>query len=157
MLVKTKASRTYKPVELYSRKYYAERVQPDVQRILTASGSINSADRLAVIKDCTLAAYNNETPQIRAAILAELQAMKEITSAEEVTGDVERTPAQYQRCVNIFLCIRLITELVDSAINEANPLIRELLQELSRWTGWKYSLVGAGPSPIDGGQVRSMS
>lgn len=97
MLAKAKNNRTYRPVELYSKKYYAEKIKPAVDQELSEQGS-SATNRLRVIRDATTKAFNNEDPEVQADIMQEIQRMKE--QSQTVGLDIEseqRTPEQMQR------------------------------------------------------------
>ncbi|OBZ78387.1 hypothetical protein A0H81_02181 [Grifola frondosa] len=140
MSATAKASRTRHPqaVELYSKKYYRERIQPHVkEEMLLAGRRLTKAEILDIVKRCTRVVYDQESDDVKAEIAAELESMKtEPVEPESST----RTPKQYQQ-----------------ALNGMPVAIESFLRELSRQTGWTFTVIGGGVWPEENGAIRMLS
>ncbi|OBZ77741.1 hypothetical protein A0H81_02193 [Grifola frondosa] len=140
MSATAKASRTRHPqaVELYSKKYYRERIQPHVkEEMLLAGRRLTKAEILDIVKRCTRVVYDQESDDVKAEIAAELESMKtEPVEPESST----RTPKQYQQ-----------------ALNGMPVAIESFLRELSRQTGWTFTVIGGGVWPEENGAIRTLS
>lgn len=94
LLSRVKPRRSYQEVELYSKKYYAEKVQPLVRQELDSRNVCDMGTRLKIVRECTFEAYKSESPRIREEIANELEEMK--NKAKEAKPD-NRTPEMMQR------------------------------------------------------------
>lgn len=98
MLDKAKGHRKIRPVELYSKKFYADKVKATVDEELLTQGPSDgiNRNRLQLIKKITNEAFQNEDPEVRAEIMREIQKMKENEALDEQEAS-HRTPADIQR------------------------------------------------------------
>lgn len=98
MLDKAKNHRKIRPVELYSKKYYTDKVKATVDEELLTQGSSDDVgrNRLQLIKKTTSEAFQNEDPEVRAEIMREIQEIKEKETTNE-NGGTDRTPTEMQR------------------------------------------------------------
>jgi hypothetical protein len=80
-----KPHRRLQAVELYSRKYYEERVRSGVQTEIS-DRNLSRKEVLAVIKRHTQEAFEAESDEIKKEIMDELEAAKEEKEREETDG-----------------------------------------------------------------------
>lgn len=76
MVKKTKTYRSYRPIELWSKKYYEEKVQPLVNAELDPQDISNRSVRLKVIKNKTREVFAEESSDVREKIMQEVEIMK---------------------------------------------------------------------------------
>lgn len=95
LLSKVKPHRTYQPAELYSKKYYHEKIQPLVKEKLD-SLQPGSGPRLNLVRECMHEAFTSETPEVQKEILDELKAMKEEGKSTNVIDDKMPSPTDLQ-------------------------------------------------------------
>ncbi|GBE83270.1 hypothetical protein SCP_0503180 [Sparassis crispa] len=138
------SKRLLQEVEAYSRKYYVEKVQASVKAEIKEK-KIKKGESLHVIRRRTQAAYDKETPEVKAEILAAMEQEKAAREAdalqiEDAHAQGECSPVEYQKML----------DCIPSAIEQ-------FFGALARKTGWKFSVFGGGPSPVDGGNLRSMA
>ncbi|GBE89967.1 hypothetical protein SCP_1702930 [Sparassis crispa] len=122
-------------VEVYSHLYYKEKVKADVDAEIKA---------VTVIRHLTQKRYEAETLEVHADIAAEVKQMKaqheaEKAQTEEVHAHGEFSPAEYQRM-----------------LYNMPAVFDQFLGAMAKATGWRFSVFGGGPSPEDGGNLRSM-
>lgn len=84
MISRVKPRRIRQEVELYSKKYYAEKIQPMVRHELDLQQVTDASGRLKIVRQCTLEAYEKESPEIREEIMQEVQQLK--AQAKECNG-----------------------------------------------------------------------
>ncbi|KZS99509.1 uncharacterized protein LAESUDRAFT_765451 [Laetiporus sulphureus 93-53] len=131
--------RCLKGLELYSRKYYRTRVQPAVKKIIMEQ-SLSSKETLHVIKQLTAKMFEKEDDEIKAEIQAEYDA-QEIHQNEDAGEASEALPTPMQ-----------CQEFIDSM----PAMLKELFSELSRKTGWCFTVIGGGPCPEEDGEIRTI-
>ncbi|KAI0712131.1 hypothetical protein C8Q76DRAFT_693823 [Earliella scabrosa] len=133
--------------EVFCRLFYDDEkkalVENDLQAQRDALGrKLERAETLAITRrriDALFEAASNEVKAQVDAKMAEEKAMKSaaltVSSPEEV-----RTPLEYQRSI------------------ESGPnTLQRLIDPVSQQMGWTICLVGAGPSPEEGGAIRSFA
>lgn len=89
MIKKTKAHRDYRPIELWSKKYYTDKVQPTVTEELSTQNASNRSVRLKVIREKTRIAFEEDSSEVHQEIAAEIQNMKSTAKAAENDGSEE--------------------------------------------------------------------
>ncbi len=109
-----KNTRALQEIEIYSKKYYKKHVKPAVKvelkrlKSLRPDNQLPPEDRLEVVRRFTQEHYDNDTPEVRAWVLAEAAQEKERVHAlaqahkkgTVIDIDAERTPEEYQQCVS---------------------------------------------------------
>lgn len=97
MIKKTKANRNYRPIELWSKKYYTEKVQPTVVEELSTQNASDRSVRLKVIKKQTRVAFNEESSEVRNMIEEEIKDMKD-DAKTDLSDDIHSlTPQEMQQ------------------------------------------------------------
>lgn len=76
MITRVKPGRAYRESELYSKKYYAQKIQPLVRRELDLQQPTDATSRLKIVRQCTLEAYEKEPSEVREEIMREVQQLK---------------------------------------------------------------------------------
>ncbi|OBZ68236.1 hypothetical protein A0H81_12003 [Grifola frondosa] len=138
---KGKATRQYQAVEVYSKKYYSERVGPLVKAEIQAQGRrLSRKEILDIIKRITRTVFDAESDEVKAEITAEMEIARAEQPAKAEPSSGERTPEEYQ-----------------TALNEMPGVVNNVLSAIAQQTGCTiFALVG-GPSPVEGGAIRTMS
>lgn len=95
MIKKTKKSRKPRPEQLWSKKHYASKVKPAVLEALSAHENLNSGVRLKIINDLTKKAYEEESPDVRAAIAQEIEDLDQPAADPQEPKDP--TPVEMQK------------------------------------------------------------
>ncbi|KAL6299363.1 hypothetical protein BKA93DRAFT_829934 [Sparassis latifolia] len=108
-------------VEAYSHKYYKEKIKKDIDSEIKEK-NLKKGEALPIVRCLTQAAYDAETPEVKAEIIADVERKKAEREAEEVQTEEahlqgEYSLAEYQKMLDLFR---------------------------------------GGPSPEDGGNLRSM-
>ncbi|EMD30814.1 hypothetical protein CERSUDRAFT_100966 [Gelatoporia subvermispora B] len=144
MVTRPRGQRAPQLAELYSHHYYTTKVQPVVrayvQSRLEAGETIEGY--LSIVKRLTRECFENETDEIK----NEIEAMREIERSalamalEDEEHEQSNTPESYKRSLDDFPAV-----------------IRQLIAELHRRTGWCITVMAGGPDPSDGGAIRVMS
>ncbi|GBE84369.1 hypothetical protein SCP_0603480 [Sparassis crispa] len=130
-------------VEAYSHKYYKEKIKKDIDSEIKEK-NLKKGEALPIVRCLTQAAYDAETPEVKAEIIADVERKKAEREAEEVQTEEahlqgEYSPAEYQKML----------DCMPAAFDQ-------FLGAMSKSTGWRFSVFGGGPSPEDGGNLRSM-
>lgn len=88
-----KITRALQPLEVYSHRYYKERVkgkvQAEVDRLQLAKDK-----RLPLIRKITREVFENESPEVQAEIFAEAERQKKALQGK---SNAKKTPADYAR------------------------------------------------------------
>lgn len=103
---RAKTQRAYQEVELYSQKYYDDRVQPLVEAEIKSRELKTSREVLDCIKRHTRQVWENETDEVKEEIALLAEESKEAAKREREYNqdeDRERSPSEYQRYVLCFL------------------------------------------------------
>ncbi|OBZ69150.1 hypothetical protein A0H81_10931 [Grifola frondosa] len=101
-------------------------------------------ERLALLRRMTAEIYSNETDSIKEEIAAEVENLQRIKSAkpdEKGITDLDK----------------LSPELIQQTIDDLPGLVNQFLQEIVGLTDWRFSIIGGGPMPKEGGIVRTFS
>ncbi|TFY65470.1 hypothetical protein EVJ58_g1965 [Rhodofomes roseus] len=154
-LFKPKNRRNLKDTEVYSRKYYEERIKPRVQEEL--SGRVVPKDeRLEVIKRVTKEVYDGEDEELKEEIREEINALRAMTGTQGKRGASEgASPADIatevtdEQAINAVFC--------QAVLDDMPAIFRQILQELQRRTGWYFLILAAGEMPGSDGEVESMA
>ncbi|KAG6907522.1 hypothetical protein DXG01_008611 [Tephrocybe rancida] len=134
-----KSKRALQAVEIYSKQFYSEKVQPQVHSTVSIE-NVKATGTLNVIKNQTREAFASETPEVRAAVFALRDASKEAAKTTRNQEPEARTPSQYAE-----------------AIANASTLIEHFSEQMGHHTGWVWSVMGGGPDPVNGGRIRTMA
>jgi hypothetical protein len=146
--------------------YYQDKIKPLVLQERGPS-PLSKSESLSLIKRVTAAMWAEESEEVKAAVARKV--------AEAISGDVERgecdevmvetgipglpsrSPSDFQRWVFLVLTASLIFMMwvQHRAINDVSPLLMEVLKALSDETGWAFSVLMGGPSPVAGGTIAS--
>ncbi|OBZ68233.1 hypothetical protein A0H81_12006 [Grifola frondosa] len=98
---KGKATRQYQAVEVYSKKYYSERVGPLVKAEIQAQGRrLSRKEILDIIKRITRTVFDAESDEVKAEITAEMEIARAEQPAKAEPSSGERTPEEYQTALN---------------------------------------------------------
>ncbi|KAF9463100.1 hypothetical protein BDZ94DRAFT_1322018 [Collybia nuda] len=134
--------RSHQPVELYSRQFYKEKIQPlFTDKILRED--IPKSKKLGVVKALTKAAFDAEPDEVRDAFFAQASALKAENAARRVLvreSELKITPEAYA-----------------TAIESVAHVLDAFIQDLSTRTGWAFSVMGGGPDPVNGGRIQTIS
>nr|VWP01673.1 Cell cycle regulatory protein [Ganoderma boninense] len=149
--VTKRPTRLPQKIEVYSKKYYKQKVKSTVTAQLSElkdrlGRPLTSKEKLDIIKKCTASAFASESQEVRDEIDTMHAALKEAVSATDAALEAAdetrdgRTPSQFQ-----------------AAINYAPQVLEKVLNPLAKSMGWTFSIFGAGPVPEEGGQISSMA
>lgn len=97
------SSRSHQPVEVYSRQFYKEKVQPLVAIELTEN-DVPKNKKLSVVKKHTKAAFDAEPKEVREAIFAQANSLKAENAArraEARKSEAEGSPENYATYVSL--------------------------------------------------------
>ncbi|OBZ73951.1 hypothetical protein A0H81_05901 [Grifola frondosa] len=119
-------------VELYSQRYYAERVKATVDKAMEGK-KLTSGERLSISQRMTAEAFDQESQMLKNEIFAELACIC-MEKAEQ--KDVGRAPSPEQ---------------MQDAINGLPALVQQFFGEVSRTTGWYGSATFGSLHPREGG------
>ncbi|KAH9836853.1 uncharacterized protein C8Q71DRAFT_858050 [Rhodofomes roseus] len=137
-ILKPRGRRALQPTEVYSRKYYKDRVKPLVDDALK-SGNYDKPARLNLIKRLTRETYEGEDPDIKAEVEAEVLAAKqELTESGDEGGDGDNEEHDATPASSVNAVYR------QAAVDNLPAVMRQLFAELRRRTGWYFYTVGAG-------------
>ncbi|TFY57514.1 hypothetical protein EVJ58_g6971 [Rhodofomes roseus] len=148
-ILKPRGRRALQATEVYSRKYYKDRVKPLVDDALK-SGDYDKTARLNLIKRLTRETYEDESPEIKAEVEAEvLAARQELVESSDEGGDGDNEERDATPASSVNAVYR------QAAVDNLPAMLRQLFAELRRRTGWYFYTVGAGLN--DEGRVSSMA
>lgn len=95
-----KSRRRLQDVEIYSKLYYTDRIQPVVAERLKALKSIgaqvNAADRLDIVKKITRDLFEDESDDIKMEVATRVAEAQKMALSEEQEEEAVRTAQQYQ-------------------------------------------------------------
>ncbi|EPS93721.1 hypothetical protein FOMPIDRAFT_94414 [Fomitopsis schrenkii] len=142
-ILRPKGRRALQPVEVYSRKYYDERVKPTVDAAIEAGAVTEPSAKLNLVKRITREAYEADSDEVKAEIKDEVEALKSF--CELLKSGVDPEGAE-------------IDDVQRQAVIDNLPAIwRQILTMLQKWTGWYFLVVMAGEDGADDGKLRSMT
>ncbi|KAF8327314.1 hypothetical protein F5887DRAFT_924833 [Amanita rubescens] len=141
---KAKTTRLPQKEEYFASKHYKTHVAPLLQAEM-GSDERGPAEKphIQAIKRAMREAYANAPEHMRQEVLDDLAEMKKVKEAhkaqKEEENDSERTAEEYA-----------------GAIEELPNTLLNFFTEISRKTGWAFSLIGGGPDPVNGGRIRTL-
>ncbi|EPS97163.1 hypothetical protein FOMPIDRAFT_1018394 [Fomitopsis schrenkii] len=91
-ILRPKGRRALQPVEVYSRKYYDERVKPHVDAAIEAGAVTDPSAKLNLVKCITREAYEADSDEVKAEIKEEVEALKSF--CELLKGGVDPESAE---------------------------------------------------------------
>ncbi|KAH9918024.1 uncharacterized protein B0H18DRAFT_1123294 [Fomitopsis serialis] len=147
-LFKKKSSRGLKEIEVYSRKYYDDRVKPLVDEELKGRTNVSRGERLNIIKAKTEEKFKVETESIKAEIKADMLALRTMAATSEKDGEEGDEDAD-ENTINAVVC--------QSVIEDLPAILRQLFREIHRKTGWYFLVLAAGEVPGSDGQIESLA
>ncbi|KAG2739933.1 hypothetical protein P692DRAFT_20754799 [Suillus brevipes Sb2] len=129
-----KKSRPLKATEVYSKMYYATRVQPAVKEELNAMKEASDAPDLKkrtiqVVRRQLASRWENETVEVKEEVANLVREMKD--QREKDTSDCKK--------------LRVISRLTE--------ILSTFFSELHDSTGWAFSILLGGPDPTNGGKL----
>lgn len=87
-ILRPRGRRALQAIEIYSRKYYAERVKPLVEAAkCNLDGKATRSERMKIVRDCLKEAYKNESRKVREEIEAERLAQNRGGDNSDDSGD----------------------------------------------------------------------
>ncbi|KAH9840979.1 uncharacterized protein C8Q71DRAFT_890293 [Rhodofomes roseus] len=153
-LLKPKNRRNLKETEVYSRKYYDERIKPQVQEELSGR-VVTKEERLGIIKRVTKELYDREDEEIKKEIRDEVDVLRAARGTPGKRGASEGTdgsdaPAEAtdEHAILAVVC--------QSVLDDMPAIFRQLFLELHRQTGWYFMVMAAGVAPGSDGGIGSM-
>ncbi|TFY53688.1 hypothetical protein EVJ58_g9312 [Rhodofomes roseus] len=153
-LLKPKNRRNLKETEVYSRKYYEERIKPQVQEELSGR-VVTNKERLEIIKRVTKELYDREDEDIKKEIRDEVDVLRAARGSAGKRGTSEGTegsdaPAEAtdEHAVLAVVC--------QAVLDDMPAIFRQLFLELHRQTGWYFMVMAAGEAPGSDGEIASM-
>ncbi|KAG6905219.1 hypothetical protein DXG01_004113 [Tephrocybe rancida] len=99
VLMLARSTRALQAVEIYSKQFYARKVQSQVQATVTAEG-VKSGGTLKVIKAETWEAFTTESQEVRDTVFALRDAGKDAMKVKKEEEPAEPTPQQYAEYVS---------------------------------------------------------
>ncbi|TFK59369.1 hypothetical protein BDN72DRAFT_865206, partial [Pluteus cervinus] len=131
-----KIRRNLQPLEIYSQKYYKERVAP---RVKAEAKRLHTPKKqcLQLIRRITREVFESETPEVKQEILTETEAQKKAGKGQ---AREKPTPADYA-----------------AGIESLPFLLKEIGEYILEATGWVSTIYVGGPDPLSGGKLDSMS
>ncbi|TFK80126.1 hypothetical protein K466DRAFT_504424 [Polyporus arcularius HHB13444] len=153
--------------EVYCRLYYDAEKRKVVKGLLAEERArlqrkLTNQERLAISRGRIDAWYAAESEDVKAAVLAKLEDETQEMKAAPPPPPRDlttRMPQEYQMYVStgpVAWCLAYLT-LYLSAIDRAPGLIQRLIQPVADDSGWVITVIGAGPCPDQGGEIRSFS
>ncbi|KAI0750101.1 hypothetical protein C8Q80DRAFT_1120162 [Daedaleopsis nitida] len=146
-LKKGKPGRAPHAREVYCRLFYDEEKKNTVNQDLKAERvalgrKLTRAETMTITRRRVDAWYTDASEEIKNQVAAKLE---EETQAKRVTttpADVssERTPEEYQQ-----------------SISTAPGIIDRILEPVFNETGWCITIIAAGPSPVEGGDIKTFA
>ncbi|TFK73329.1 hypothetical protein BDN72DRAFT_893961, partial [Pluteus cervinus] len=122
-------------------KLYPSSVQAALDQHLALTGAVLTKEsRLGLLKHVGAKQLKLETPDVLEKVEEDVQKRKaelEKDMENESPRDGQRTPAEYQRAI----------DTLPSVLNRG-------LHALSNATGWGFLIIGGGPYPLEGGEIR---
>ncbi|KDR67024.1 hypothetical protein GALMADRAFT_216697 [Galerina marginata CBS 339.88] len=129
-------------IEIYQKRF-ADKIAPIIAEKRKIINATSPAEGLAVRREVTQKLWNEESQEVRDAILKELSEWKKTREAEllqlntmEAQGFVSRTPKEYE-----------------TALKAMPEMLNNMLQKFSEATGWVYYLATGGPLPSADGAI----
>ncbi|OCH90155.1 hypothetical protein OBBRIDRAFT_835217 [Obba rivulosa] len=129
--------------EYYSQQYYDTKVrllvQAEIEQHITQGEKVNT---ISIVKRLTREMFDNEPNKVKDEIrvLWDAEHMALANTIDETEDEELPTPESYRR-----------------SLDDMPAVLRQLLEELVRRTGWCYTIIAGGPDPGDGGAIRSIS
>ncbi|KAF7984494.1 hypothetical protein HWV62_14626 [Athelia sp. TMB] len=137
-------SRLLTQIEKYSKLYFPTRVRHVVAKALTVYGDHPTrAQTLITIKKVTSEMWEAEDDETREEVFAAMaldKAKRDSALLNQTSDSESRTPVQYQ-----------------SSIDTLAPLLKQIFDELSKTTGWAFTILMGGPVPQADGNITSAS
>ncbi|KAG6876208.1 hypothetical protein C0992_000488 [Termitomyces sp. T32_za158] len=135
-----KSSRRLQLTEAYAQKYYKSKIKNIVD------AEINGLEErprypIAIIKRNIQQAWDAESDEVKQEIMHDIQEGSSSSNrSPPVNLLIDRTPEEYATAIDC------IPDAMDSINNS-----------LAKQTGWIWTILGGGPDPRFGGQVRTVA
>ncbi|OBZ68738.1 hypothetical protein A0H81_11112 [Grifola frondosa] len=144
--IATKIKKTRLPTmaEVYSTHYYDERIKPRVEAELQGK-EVSQGQRLVLIRRLASEMFSNESDGVKAEIVEERARLQLVKAAKPDKG------------VHVTDVDQLSPELIQKNIDDLPAVVGRFLEDITMATGYSFSLLGGGPSPKEGGRIRTFS
>ncbi|EIW59144.1 uncharacterized protein TRAVEDRAFT_121953 [Trametes versicolor FP-101664 SS1] len=162
----TKTRRAPHAREVYIRMYYDEARRDRVRAALEAArnGStqpLSRAQTFSITRKTLEEIYEAEPAEVKDAVARRVDTERRLLAipAANANAAPNRTPEDYQRYVS-HPCPSHAAHLIDginSAINAAPGWLERIVSPIADVCGWCFTVVGAGPSPQEGGEIASFA
>ncbi|KIM50563.1 hypothetical protein SCLCIDRAFT_145177 [Scleroderma citrinum Foug A] len=117
------------PLEIYSKMYYTSRVKPEIP--------LDSMDtNISMLRQQTERKFKTEPKEIQDEVMCIHK--KQITSKNSIA--VAKDDEAH---------LNIDVEVHQSNIQQCAPALQQILDHLSRKTGWSFSILMGGPDPIE--------
>ncbi|KAI0753504.1 hypothetical protein C8Q80DRAFT_1096465 [Daedaleopsis nitida] len=143
--------------EVFCRMFYDDEKKAVVERDLTAERKVvgRKLDRREVLRITRARVdtmFSEAGDEVRAQVEARVAEEKALRAVSLPTEGGSQMPQDYQK----FHTCHMLT-MTTSAIDAAPTLIEQLLEPIAQQTGWCYTVVAAGPSPENNGDIHSFA
>ncbi|KAF9553597.1 hypothetical protein CPC08DRAFT_786976 [Agrocybe pediades] len=136
----TKPTRIPSQVQLYSKKYYATKVQPAVEEATTTQ-TVAKNEMLPLITRVTYQAWLNESPEVQEEIATEIRQMK------DAAKKLKNAPKDHLQ--------KPSPEEYSAELVKLPAMIRAFCKEVAKRTGYQVSVLAGGPDPNKPGTMRT--
>ncbi|KAH9913411.1 uncharacterized protein B0H18DRAFT_960372 [Fomitopsis serialis] len=156
LFFKSKSRRSLKDTEVYSRMYYDERVKPLVEKEIAkkkvAGHIVARTERLQIIKDVTVKAFDKENETIKAEVRAQMLARQTMAGNSTDDGSEGEEGADKESPENVIDAV-----MCQAVLDDLPAILRQLFLEIYRRTGWYFLVLAAGEVPGSEGQIESIA
>ncbi|KAG1771526.1 hypothetical protein EDD22DRAFT_842759 [Suillus occidentalis] len=134
-------TRVLQPWEMYSKTHYTKvkdavkTEQEELKKVPSAEPAKKTT--LGIVKRHVKAAFDNESEEVKAEVLAAIEAMKEAKSAE-----IEEAKKQDHD-----------KDVMCSYISKIAAILTQFFEELHEMTDWAFTVLMGGPHPAAGGTL----
>ncbi|EMD37243.1 hypothetical protein CERSUDRAFT_123247 [Gelatoporia subvermispora B] len=145
--LKPRGQRILQLSEYYSQAFYRDKLREDVNaEVASCLVRGEKPCRISIAKRLAREGFENESDEVKQQIIAQRDQDMEFNvslkgkSKDSNTFEASPTPESYQRC-----------------IDDMPTIVRQLITELARRTGWCFTVWAGGPQPSNGGTVESIT
>ncbi|KIL54941.1 hypothetical protein M378DRAFT_18405 [Amanita muscaria Koide BX008] len=136
-----KATRLLQASEMYAKENYDTVIRPMVDNEI-AGQRVARSEKLSIVRRKMREAFEAAPEEEKKKVQEKLVKLKDNRSnlsKNDNDEELERTPEDYA-----------------CAIHELPEVLSDFFTEVSRKTGWAFTLICGGPDPLNGGRIRTM-
>lgn len=149
------AQRAMRKTDAFSKLFYATLVKPQVDELI-AGKNLDNTERLRIVKTQIRTAYDAALPEVIAQVEAEVERTKAACALKREPENAPDLDDLQLYVYNFDPHASLIAQCLCRVQQQLPMMIRDLLEELMRISGWSWSIMGGGPAADADGKIKSI-